>query len=152
MVRALLVAVFLVSSMGVTWAQSPKAGVSEAKQLLEIMKMGDIMDSTMEKVLDSQLAASPGLEPFKDDLVVFLKKYASYEALYTDLVDLYAETYTAQEMVELIRFYKSPIGQRTLEVMPDLLSKSQQLGLQRVEDNKAELADMLVNRMALSKP
>lgn len=156
MVRASLVAVFLVASMGATWAQSPNAGVTtatqqEAKNLLESMKMGAIMDRTMEKVLESQLAAKPEMVKFKEDLVLFLKKHASYEALYPHLVDLYAQTYTAQEMVELTRFYNSPIGQRTLEVMPELLSKAQQLGLQRVEENKAELVDMVIKRMASSQ-
>jgi hypothetical protein len=147
----------LVFSVGTASAQSPKGGASdatrmEAKQLLEAMQMGKVMNQTMQGVLETQLSTNPNLAQFKDDLVLFMEKHASYEALYPDLVELYAQTYSAEELRELNRFYKSPIGQRTVELMPELMARAQQMGVQRVEDNKAELVAMVLKRMAASKP
>lgn len=157
MVRTWCLVLALVCSMSTASAQSPKGVASEAtrmeaKQLLEAMQMGKVMNQTMQGVLETQLASNPNLAQFKDDLVLFMEKHASYEALFPDLVELYAQTYSVEEMRELNRFYKSPIGQRTVELMPDLMARAQQMGIERVEANKAELVAMVLKRLGASKP
>ncbi len=157
MFRSWFVAGCILVSMGAALAQNTNgasipAAHQAAKQLLETMQMSKAMNSAMLDMLRIQMASTPQISQFKDDLEVFMKKHASYEALYPDLVELYAQTYSVEEMQELTRFYKTPIGQRTIEVMPGLMIRAQQMGAKRVEDNKAELVDMVIKRMLPSKP
>ncbi|SHH85889.1 hypothetical protein SAMN05421866_3970 [Chryseobacterium oranimense] len=47
----------------------------------------------------------------------------------TDLyIPIYAKYYTESDLDELIKFYKSPIGQKTLKVMPSLMKDSMEAG------------------------
>ena len=157
MFRSWCVVACIVFSMGSALAQNTNVASSpeahqEAKLLLDTMHMGKSMNSAMQGMLQTQLASNPKMLQFKDDLELFINKHASYEALYPDLLELYAQTYSVEEMRELTRFYKSPIGQRTIELMPELMIRAQQMGVKRVEDNKAELVEMVIKRMSSSKP
>jgi hypothetical protein len=56
-----------------------------------------------------------------------------YELFYSpetirDLAKIYAQYFTLEDMIELIKFYKSPIGQKLIKVDPELKVKTQQLG------------------------
>lgn len=56
-----------------------------------------------------------------------------YELFYSpetirELSKIYAQYFTLDDMVELIKFYKSPIGQKLIKVDPELKVKTQQLG------------------------
>ena len=147
----------LLVSLNPAWAQSSSpvandASRAEAKRMLGAMQMGKTLDIGLEAMLKAQLASDPSMVQFKEDYEFFLKKHLSYEAISSDLVELYADSYTVDEMVEITRFYQSPVGQRTLDLTPKLFARSQQIGNQRVEANKAELAALIRNRMAASKP
>jgi hypothetical protein len=149
--------VLLLVSLNTAWAQSSSpvahdASRAQAKRMLEAMQMGKTMDRVMQNVLQAQLDSNPNMLEFKEDLEFFFKKHLSYEATFSEIVELYAETYSADEMVEITRFYQSPVGQRTLELMPELAARSQQIGIQRVEDNKAELVDMVLKRIGTIQP
>ena len=147
----------LLVSLHTVWAQSASSVVkdasrAEAKRLLEAMQMGKTLDMGLEAMLKAQLASNPDMVHFKKEYEFFLKKHLSYEAISSDLVELYADSYSVDEMVEITRFYQSPVGQRTLELTPKLFARSQQIGNQRVEANKAELEALIRKRMAASKP
>jgi hypothetical protein len=74
---------------------------------------------------------------------------AAYKEWYTKDLDqtklreevtkLYAQTFTVAELKELNAFYVSPIGQKTVKAMPEIMQKSSMLGMQEAQSKQALL-------------
>jgi hypothetical protein len=71
----------------------------------------------MEKQLPKAVAAVQGV--LTDPKVV--------EEMYAEAAGLYARYFTPQEMDQLAAFYRSPTGQKTLNVMPQLTAESMKM-------------------------
>lgn len=56
------------------------------------------------------------------------------DQLYNQLVPLYASHFTADEVKALTAFYRSPVGKKTLEVMPVLMGESAQVAQKLVQE------------------
>jgi hypothetical protein len=69
----------------------------------------------------------------------FLGKYMSWDSLKADMVKIYMEEFTESELGELNKFYQTPVGRKTVEKMPVLMTKGAQLGGQRVQKHMPEL-------------
>ncbi|MFV0477040.1 MAG: DUF2059 domain-containing protein [Parahaliea sp.] len=115
----------------------------EAEKLLNSIGMEDSLESSMSQMLDMQLSQNPAMVSYKGVMLEFFKKYMSYESLKPELIKLYSSTFSASELKELNAFYSSPIGRKTIEVMPTLMAKGGQVGLSRVQDNIDELQSMI---------
>jgi len=59
------------------------------------------------------------------------------------MITLYAETFSEQEVHEIIAFYQTPIGQKFLEVSPDLVKQGAQIGMQEGIDKQPLLLERL---------
>lgn len=56
-----------------------------------------------------------------------------------EVTKLYAQTFTVAELKELNGFYLSPIGQKTVKAMPEIMQKSAVLGMQEAQSKQALL-------------
>jgi hypothetical protein len=63
-------------------------------------------------------------------------------------VELLLETYTTQEMQGLIDFYRTPLGKKTIAVMPEVARKSMERGM---EVGKSLAASPKFNQMMSDK-
>ena len=66
-----------------------------------------------------------------------------HKALAKDIVKIYAETFTAEELEQLIIFYRTPIGQKTLKIFPELFAKDATLGAAEAQKKQAKLLERL---------
>lgn len=70
------------------------------------------------------------LEPLKQrvpaaEQAAFVKEVkATFPSLYKKTAELYMESYSHEEIKEILAFYESPIGQRILEETPAITKKS----------------------------
>jgi hypothetical protein len=60
-----------------------------------------------------------------------------------ELLKIYSEAFTADELREIRGFYATDTGKKTLEKMPTLMAESSQIGMMRVQENIAELYSMI---------
>lgn len=125
----------------VTLAANPAQ--QQAEILLDQMQMGQLMEQSIDQMLQVQLQQQPALVPFKQVMRTFLQKHMSYAQLKDEFVNIYAEAFTADELKQLNAFYATPVGQKTIQKMPELMAKGAQLGAQQVQDNMAELQQMI---------
>ncbi len=107
------------------------------------MGMKEALEHSIEQTLDIQLQQNPTLVPFKEVMMKFFRKYMSYETLKPDMVKIYADAFTANELKELNAFYSTPTGRKTIQKMPELMAKGSQIGAKRVQDNIQELQKMI---------
>ena len=71
----------------------------------------------------------------------FMNKYLGWDKLKDDMAALYANNYTANELRELKSFYLTPVGQKTLKIMPKLAAESTQLTQSKLLPHMKELQD-----------
>jgi hypothetical protein len=60
----------------------------------------------------------------------------------TMLVQVYADTYTEEEVDGILAFYKSPAGQAMLQKMPQLMQRSMAVSQQLMSDLMPEIQKM----------
>lgn len=139
-VKTILLLSLLVVS-GLSFADN--ASKKEAENLLNMMGMKDALETSIEQTLQIQMQQNPALVPFKNVMLQFFQKHMSYESLKPDMVKIYADAFSASELKELIAFYRTPTGKKTIEKMPQLMAQGGQIGAKRVQDNIQELQQLI---------
>ncbi len=120
----------------------------EAEKLLDTMKMSKAMEQGVAKMIGLQIQQNPGMAPYRSVLLEFFSKHMNFERLKDDLIFIYAEAYTEEELKIINTFYASKVGQKTIQLMPELMAKGSQVGQQRVQDNIHELQQMIQEESA----
>ena len=110
-----------------------------AEALLGLMDMDKLMSESIDQMLEMQVKQNPAIGQFKDEMKKFLSKYMSWAAMKDDMVKIYASEFTEQELKELLAFYQTPLGKKTVQKMPKLMAKGAELGQQRVQQHLPEL-------------
>jgi uncharacterized protein len=114
-----------------------------AENLLITMEVDKSLPKIAEQVVDTQVQQNPQLAPQREVLQRFLTKYVNWESVREDTITAYTQEFTEPELKKLTEFYKTPVGKKASEKMPQLAFVSGQLGLKRAQANEAELRQMI---------
>ena len=112
-------------------------------ELMSIIDMEDVLEESIEVVLNIQISQNPNLKKYKDVMIEFFNKYMSWESLKDDFIKIYKEEFTENEIKDLIEFYKTETGKKAMKKMPILMQKGSMIGQQRVQENIHELERMI---------
>ncbi len=112
-------------------------------ELMSLMNMENLINETIDTHLDIQIQQNPSLAYYKGTIKEFLNKYISWESLQDEYFKIYQEEFSENEIRDMIKFYKTETGKKTLERLPVLMQKGAKLGQQRVQENIHELQEML---------
>jgi len=99
-------------------------------------------------MVDAMIQGNPMLAPYRDVLVSWSEKVMTWENMKPRMVDLYASTFSEQELRDLAAFYKTPLGAKSLRVLPELVQKGAQIGADLAMEHQGELQAMLEARAA----
>jgi hypothetical protein len=110
-----------------------------AEQMLTLMDMPTVLKKSVDEMVAMQVQQNPSIAPYETVMKEFLAKYMSWDSLKADMVKIYMDEFTEAELGELNKFYQTPVGRKTVEKMPTLMSKGAQLGGQRVQEHMPEL-------------
>jgi hypothetical protein len=133
----------LVATMVSGIASAQESAAVEAGKLLDAMNMKATFDQAIALSLDAQLKANPKMVPYKDVMLAFFAKYASYEALKPAMVEIYAAEFSASELKQLREFYSTPTGRKAIERMPAMMAKGAEMGGKAVQAHMDELQGMV---------
>lgn len=114
-----------------------------AKDMLDCMNMGETFSKTIDSTLDLQIQQNPALKDKRKAMKTFFDRYMSWASLENDFIKIYVEAYTEEELKEITVFYKTPVGQKTVRLMPELMRKGGEIGNRRVQENMHELVKLL---------
>ncbi|HNR29860.1 MAG TPA: DUF2059 domain-containing protein [Candidatus Hydrogenedentes bacterium] len=117
-----------------------------ANQVAGLLHMDRLIEQSYEQTIDAQIIANPDLKPYRELLLDFFRRHMNWDALKEDLLDLYVESFSEAELHDLIAFYSTDTGQKAVLVMPDLLRRGAELGVQRVQEHLPELENLLHER------
>jgi uncharacterized protein len=132
----------LAGAPSVAWADE-KSHRAAAEDLLKAANTEQAMQAALDQTLAIQLKANPQLEPVKDVMRKFFAKHLSYSALKDELIKIHMDEFTEAELKEIAAFYRTPTGKKSVEKLPALMQKGAELGMKRVQENSAELQQMI---------
>jgi len=107
------------------------------------MEMNSRLDESIETILQIELSKNSTLQPFEEVMRTFFHKHMSGESLRGEFIEIYVETFTKKELIEINSFYETPTGGEILKETPALMTKGMKLGEQRVQENLPELQSMI---------
>ena len=114
-----------------------------AENLLLVMEVEKSLPKIADQVVETQVQQNPQLAPQRDVLQKFLTKYLNWASVREDTITAYTQEFTEPELKKLTEFYKTPVGKKASEKMPQLAFIAGQLGLKKAQANQAELRQML---------
>jgi hypothetical protein len=126
--RAAVLALALAAAADGARAQQPSpAALASARELMEIKGVKSLVEPVVVGVIEQTkgtiLQTNPGLTKDLDEVSAQLRtEYQPRIAEFTnEIVQLYAQRFTEQELKEAIAFYKSPAGKKMLVEEPRIL-------------------------------
>ena len=130
---------FCLMASGNSYGQTQTAAEQAAEALLVEMKAEELLADSIDQMLALQVQMDPALAGSTDTMREILTDYLNFEAVKPFYIDVYVETFTAEELLELAAFYRTPVGQKSIVEMPALFAKSAQFGMQIMQNNAAEI-------------
>jgi hypothetical protein len=114
-----------------------------AENLLIVMEVDKSLPKIVEQVVETQMQQNPQLAPQREVLQRFLTKYVNWESVKEETITAYTQEFTEPELKKLTEFYKTPVGKKASEKMPQLAFIAGQLGLRQAQAHQTELRQML---------
>jgi hypothetical protein len=115
-------------------------------ELFRAMRLQATLPDTSAAMIDMEISRNPGLTPYRDVMVGWLKKYMTWDAMAPQLTRIYAEAFTEAELKEMSAFYKTPTGQKALSKLPELGQKGAMIGAQLGQQHSDELKKLMSAR------
>ena len=129
----------------------------KVQELFAILHMDrtvqQVMDGMMQLVtaMTQQMAGTTKLSPemtaklndFQKQLFALVSDQVSWDKLKPEYTELYAGTYTEEELDAILAFYRSPAGAAMVTKTPELLSKSMAMNQERMSKVTPQLMQML---------
>lgn len=137
----LSILVMAILSPGMAFSQDMKKELAE--DLLMTMNMPNILKQSINKELDAQIRQNNKLKKYRTVMQEFLYKHMSWEGLGDALIDMYAAEFTEAELRDLIAFYRTPTGRKSVEKMQLLTNRTAEIGAFRIQQNMGELEQLL---------
>jgi hypothetical protein len=126
---------------------SAKNHRAKVKELFELMNMEKVMEVGIQEAINAQMQANPEMVKFKDIMLDFFSKHMSWKSVERGFVDDYMETFSQAEIEDMIAFYQTPTGKKTITTLPELMKRGSQHGMEKVQQNMPELLRMIEQRL-----
>src|SRR5262252_6832065 len=114
-----------------------------AEDLLLVLEVDKSLPQIIEQVVANQVQHNPQLAPQREVLQRFLTTYVNWEQVKEETITAYTHEFTEPELKTLTEFYKTPLGKKASEKMPQLALLAGQIGLRQAQAHQAELRQML---------
>jgi len=107
-----------------------------AEKLMDTMKISQTMTRSLDMMKKMQLDMMSkrlkgkdlqNMEEFNRSIMELVSRELSWEKLKGPFINIYAESFTTEELDAMIKFYESPIGKKLLDKQPEIQQKAMQL-------------------------
>lgn len=145
----LAAALLLCAAVPADAQQEPTPGeLALVREFMEVSRMRETMARTMEAMLESGLGEEEEVTPgFTDALREFMAEHFRFEAMEPGFTRMYADLFTEDELRALIAFYRTPAGQRMVELTPEISVRTQQITNEVLEEAMPALMELMMGLM-----
>ncbi|MFA6102880.1 MAG: DUF2059 domain-containing protein [Victivallaceae bacterium] len=107
-----------------------------AEKLLDTMKISAAMTRSLDMMKKMQLDIMSNrlkgkdlqnMEELNRAMMELVTRELSWEKLKAPIVNIYAESFTAEELDAMVKFYESPIGKKLMDKQPEMQQKTMKL-------------------------
>ncbi len=153
--RACYVVGFLAFASPLTAVEVPEntgkstvSGTHEQKviELFEIMNLPAVYRREVDALVLKQQIQIQYFEYFEDVIRRWAIDVTGWEALRLKIAALYKDSFSEQELNDMLHFYRSPTGKKFLQLQPQLATKMRQIGTEAAQAHRDELRTMLRER------
>lgn len=148
--KKLLVAVLASTAI---WAHADDAGknrnIDELLNLTDAAAMMENMYSQMEVMLQDmgeQMGVAPGEQPIFDEyyskMMQLMREELNWDKVKDPIKSIYGEHFTDTEIRDLIDFYKTDTGKKTLEKLPVIMQESMAISQQALANVLPQIQTM----------
>lgn len=127
--------------LSITAPNGAIAGPAEKREkIIQLMKSMDIMavaDAIMPAfsnlIVQSMQSQGAEVTPGMSELItksVSKVLRANQDGFMEELIKVYDQAYTEPEVNDIVAFYQSPTGKKTIRLMPELMQRGQVIGMQ----------------------
>ncbi|HEX3130528.1 MAG TPA: DUF2059 domain-containing protein [Thermoanaerobaculia bacterium] len=131
------------------WSQGAKPASSHRQATEELLRVMGVEKTSVDAAMtyfNVMVEQNEAMADYKDVMVKWVKNTLSWEKMGPRMTDLYMRTFTEAEIRELIAFYKTPVGQKTLEQMPILMQEGMKIGTDLAKEHQGELEEAIKAR------
>ncbi|MEM7082062.1 MAG: DUF2059 domain-containing protein, partial [Pseudomonadota bacterium] len=126
--------------------------ITQTEQLLS--QSEDAVHAQMKEMVEVGLRQSAGgefemtkemrkeFDLFILDISDLIREMISYEAMKEPMVQIYAKAFSETEIYQIVEFYKTPVGQLTVERMPIIMQEVSKLTQQQMIDLMPKIDQM----------
>jgi len=126
-----------------------QASEAKAREIIKITQADKIAISSMMLKIQELKKTSPDIsEEFINEFI----SEVTPEKLIEIYAPIYVKYYTESEMDELIKFYKSSVGQKTISVVPSILRESMEAGSKLGRDIAIQVKEKLDKKAGYQSP
>ena len=115
------------------------ASHDNAINLLRSMGMEKSFNDSIEAVIQQ---LSNGDQKTYADISSFMHKVMNYKELEPQFADIYARHYTKSELQDILDFYNSPTGKKSLQLMPKIMAESMAITQNLMKSHQEELEQL----------
>ena len=125
------------------YAADKDSHLQQVETLFRLTNMEQKIDQSIDSVMQLQLSQNPQLSQHADKMRAFFEKYIGWDALKSDITDMYMQTFSEKELEAINAFYITPTGQKVITALPVLVQQRNQLAMQRLQENIGELRQIV---------
>lgn len=129
-----------------TAAQAEETGQAQREQveiLFRLTQMEKKIQESVDSIVQLELQRNPQLQADKQVIESFLQKYIGWQAMKEDIAHMYVETFSLQELKDMNAFYITPVGQKVITIVPQLVQQRNQLAMSRLQQHIGELRELV---------
>ena len=115
----------------------------QVETLFRLTQMEKKIQESVDSVVQLQIRQNPQLLTHEKTIHEFFTKYIGWNALKDELADMYMQKFTEKELTEINAFYITPVGQKVITVLPELVQERNQLAMMRLQKNIGELQKII---------
>ncbi|HXX02002.1 MAG TPA: DUF2059 domain-containing protein [Candidatus Acidoferrales bacterium] len=110
-----------------------EAAVRHLMDITETSKLGDNIATYLKGQVHDGVGRAIGPDKVDAFMGTFSRKFSATSpatAVTDAMVPIYAKAFSMEDIQGLIQFYESPLGQRVVKALPDVVQQSQMAGVQ----------------------
>lgn len=138
--------ILLLVSIAVPSAHAQAKDLKKVEKLLELMRLEETTTTAVVQMLSDIFASTPNLAVHQDIIVEYTEERLGWEALKPEMVKIYAELFSDNEIAELTQFYSSKTGQKSLDVSPEMTRQMRRVVKARFDADLGMLEMRMKNR------
>jgi len=146
MIRSLFFGLALLVFASAVRAEPPESHRAAAAELLALVEIEKTMSNMATLMTDSMVQSNPLMAPYKSVIAEWAARTMSWENFRERFVSIYVETFSESELRELIAFYRTPTGKKSIQVQPALMERGAAFGIEVASEHQEELRAMIQKR------